>query len=260
MWTKEKIKKELERLNNLQPFWHSIRLPFGIFTAERNGEKRLNYNELKWVRIKNLIDPAGKRVLDIGCNEGFFSIEMIKAGAREVHAIDINEHRIEKANFVINVLGISGISLHQNDIYKITDLNLGKFDIALVLGILHRIPDPYTLIKTLTGIADIIVFEWQSSHDERPLMEFWGGGYKKYDFDNSGYWKPTVSCIKLILERHNFFNNYVVDCSSGRAILIASKLEHYKVKEEECDNVVSKSHLLFKYLHTVFKIIARIKK
>lgn len=252
MWSEERIKKEVERLNNVQPFWHSIRLPYGLFTTGRKGETRLNYNEVKWERIKKYIEPRQKRVVDVGCNEGFFSIEMIKAGAKEVYAIDINKHRIEKARFVLDVLSISGIKLKQIDIYDVPDLDIGTFDIALALGILHRVPDPYTLIKILTGIADVIVFEWSNLLSSEPIMQFWGGGYKMYDIDNSGYWKPTVACVKAILERQDFCFNYCIDQSSDRAILISCKQ-----KNEEIENNCARDdqNLSLKKILAVFKKI-----
>lgn len=253
-WTKEAIEQEIERLNKIQPFWHNIQLPYDLFTADRNNDERLNYNETKWRRIKDIISPKGKRVLDVGCNEGFFSIEMIKSGAREVHAIDINEHRIAKAGFVLDVLGVSGITLHKKNIYQIDELHLGTFDIVLALGILHRVPDPYTLLKVLTGLGKVIVLEWQCLIDERPVMEFWGGGYKTYDVDNSGYWKPSIACARSVLDRHGFCHHYCLDKYSSRAILISSAHELDNLEEfEKADSVNSSKKTPVEWMKSIIQ-------
>ena len=128
MWTESEIRQELDRLNRIQPFWHSIRLPYGLYTIDRNGEERLNHNEVKWRRIKEFIDPTGKKVIDVGCNEGFFSIEMVKAGAEEVFSIDINAHRIEKAHFVMDLLDMRKIRLQQMNIFDFEVERDGEFE------------------------------------------------------------------------------------------------------------------------------------
>ena len=48
---------------------------------------------------------AGKRVLDVGCNEGAWSFGAIDRGADSVVAFDCRDRNIEKAEFVKGVLG-----------------------------------------------------------------------------------------------------------------------------------------------------------
>jgi hypothetical protein len=61
--------------------------------------------------------------------------------------------------------------------YDVTQETLGgKCDLGLALGLLHRVPDPYTLIMKTDELADAVVYEWAALKSEEPIMRFWGGG------------------------------------------------------------------------------------
>jgi predicted RNA methylase len=51
----------------------------------------------------------GKSVLDIGCNGGFYSIEMARRGAARVLGVDHDEAYLEQARFAAEVSGYSDI-------------------------------------------------------------------------------------------------------------------------------------------------------
>ena len=74
-----------------------------VFGQLKKKQSSHGKNLVKWERIKPLIDEIGlegKRVLDIGCNEGYFSIQMHKAGAKSGLGFDISDLRLKKARFV----------------------------------------------------------------------------------------------------------------------------------------------------------------
>ena len=52
----------------------------------------------------------GKKILDIGCNSGFFALKMIEAGCDYIVGIDGRQSHIHKANFVFEVKGIDNLS------------------------------------------------------------------------------------------------------------------------------------------------------
>ena len=74
----------------LGPWFHNIDLG-GVQTAPDHflGD----YPAIKWQRFAHAIpeDLSGKTVLDIGCNGGFYSLEMKRRGAARVVAIDHDE-------------------------------------------------------------------------------------------------------------------------------------------------------------------------
>jgi tRNA (mo5U34)-methyltransferase len=79
-----------ERVRSLGRWFHNIDL-HGVKTAPDHflGD----YPNIKWQHFAHAIpaDLSGKSVLDVGCNAGFYSIEMKKRGAARVVAIDSDE-------------------------------------------------------------------------------------------------------------------------------------------------------------------------
>src|SRR5690606_27106152 len=84
---------------------HNIHLPNGEQTAPHHflGD----FPSFKWEKIKVAIPDNldGWNVLDIGCNAGFYSIELAKRGA-QVTAIDLDEHYLKQARWVAEQFGL----------------------------------------------------------------------------------------------------------------------------------------------------------
>ena len=83
-WTSERVRA---RAAELGPWFHNIQLK-GVWTAPDHflGD----YPNVKWRSYADAIpqDLRGKSVLDIGCNGGFFSMQMKRRGADRVLGID----------------------------------------------------------------------------------------------------------------------------------------------------------------------------
>ncbi len=61
--------------------------PFELFGVHVDTEWRSDW---KWQRVAAHLDLVGKRVLDVGCGNGYYMWRMLGAGAREVIGIDPN--------------------------------------------------------------------------------------------------------------------------------------------------------------------------
>ena len=59
--------------------------PFELFGVRIDAEWRSDH---KWRRVRPHVDLAGKRVLDVGCGNGYFGWRMLEAGADSVLGID----------------------------------------------------------------------------------------------------------------------------------------------------------------------------
>src|SRR5256885_1371364 len=64
-----------------------------------------DYPTVKWKKFAHAIpkDLRGKTVLDIGCNAGFYSIEMKRRGADRVVGIDHDPAYLAQARFAADV-------------------------------------------------------------------------------------------------------------------------------------------------------------
>lgn len=95
----------------------------------------------------------GKRILDIACNSGFFSIQCALMGA-EVIGFDGREELIEQANFIKNIIGIDNVEFKVMDFWSMNPEALsGKFDACLCLGLLYHLPKPIEALELLRTMS-----------------------------------------------------------------------------------------------------------
>jgi len=60
--------------------------PFSVFDIEIDSEWR---SGMKWARLKDKIEPlAGRKLLDVGCGNGYYALRMLGAAAAEVIGLD----------------------------------------------------------------------------------------------------------------------------------------------------------------------------
>ncbi|MBV9769301.1 MAG: DUF1698 domain-containing protein, partial [Bryobacterales bacterium] len=99
--TNDQIQQQVEQLG---PWFQNMNLG-GVFTAPNHflGD----YPQVKWKTFADAIpgDLSGKSVLDIGCNAGFYSLEMKRRGADRVVGIDHDEVYLAQARFACKVAG-----------------------------------------------------------------------------------------------------------------------------------------------------------
>lgn len=102
------------------------------------GDSR-SADKLEAIRLP--ADLAGKSVLDIGCNEGYFCQAALDRGARRVLGIDINPAIIEKAR-----LRVPGAEFQSCSWW---DLDGEKFDYILFMSAIHYEPEQKRLLDKL---------------------------------------------------------------------------------------------------------------
>lgn len=95
----------------------------------------------------------GKRVLDIACNSGFWSMQCALLGA-DVVGFDARPELIEQANLIKSIVGINKVQYKLLDFWDMSPESLdGKFDIVLNLGILYHLPSPLEVLRLTTAMA-----------------------------------------------------------------------------------------------------------
>src|ERR687897_2153462 len=92
------------RVRELGAWFHNLDL-CGVQTAPHHflGD----YPAVKWRRFAAALpaDLSGRTVLDVGCNAGFYSIEMKRRGADYVLGIDSDRRYLAQAAFAAEVAG-----------------------------------------------------------------------------------------------------------------------------------------------------------
>ena len=214
----EEIRRRAEALG---PWFHNIDLQ-GVKTAPDHflGD----YPAVKWRRFADAIprDLTGLSVLDIGCNGGFYSIEMKRRGARRVLGVDFDEDYLAQARFAARVVG-ADIEFRKLSVYDVGALG-ERFDIVLFMGVLYHLRHPLLALDLIHEhvARDLLVFQsMQRGSDEvEPLAEnyhFWDTelfdrpGFpklhfieKRYADDPTNWWVPNRACTEAMLRSAGF--------------------------------------------------------
>src|SRR4051795_9399521 len=132
--------EEIERrIRELGDWFHNLDLG-GVLTAPNHflGD----YPNIKWRTFAHALpaDLRGKTVLDIGCNAGFYSIEMKKRGADRVLGIDFDESYLNQARFAAEINGLD-IEFREVSVYDVGALG-EKFDLVIFMGVLYHLRHP----------------------------------------------------------------------------------------------------------------------
>jgi len=210
------------RAEALGPWFHNIELIGGVWTAPDHflGD----YPAVKWRSFASAIpqDLTGRSVLDIGCNGGFYAIEMKSRGAERVLGVDYDEDYLAQARFAAQVRGLD-IEFRQLSVYDVGALG-ERFDVVLFMGVFYHLRHPLLALDLIYEHAakDLLVFQsmqrgakevepvaenysfWQTEHFDKP-------GYPKLHFieheyadDPTNWWAPNAACAEAMLRSAGF--------------------------------------------------------
>ena len=139
------------------PRWHyefdlnGVRTPIFERAHVNRHQQRKNYFFAPLVRLCGGT-LAGKRVLDLGCNAGFWSLSAIEAGAEFVLGVDGRQMHVDQANLVFETKGIDA-SRYRFELADVFSLDLSEedpFDIVLCLGLLYHVSKPFELMERIS--------------------------------------------------------------------------------------------------------------
>src|SRR3954468_5486879 len=146
------------RVDALAPWFHNLELN-GVSTAP--GHFLGDYPAVKWRHFCDAIpaDLAGKSVLDIGCNAGFYSVEMKRRGAARVLGIDSDQEYLDQARFAAEVNQLD-IEFQRLSVYEIASLR-EKFDLVLFMGVLYHLRHPLLALDLIHEhvAGDVLIFQ-----------------------------------------------------------------------------------------------------
>jgi SAM-dependent methyltransferase len=116
---------------------------------------------------------SGKRVLDLGCNAGFWSLQAIEAGADFVLGVDGRQMHVDQANLVFDVKGVdpNRYRFETSDIFELDLSPENPFDIVLCLGLFYHVSKPVELMERISRWnTDLVVIDTALDKDRRPVF------------------------------------------------------------------------------------------
>ncbi len=224
--TPDSLRGEVERLG---PWFHNIDLGHGIQTAPDHflGD----YPRFKFARFAEAIpaDLTGKSVLDIGCNAGFYSVEMKRRGADRVLGIDSDDRYLAQARLASTALGFDGVEFRKLSVYDVGALG-ERFDLVIFMGVLYHLRHPLLALDLIREhvAGDLMLFQTMQqgsrevypvpadhpfhmpgTHEPPPFFD--EPGYPKMHFierefahDWTNWWAPNAACSAAMLRSAGF--------------------------------------------------------
>ncbi len=212
------MSEDLQARVDALPYWyHKIELPGGIVTPGWAPIKASSY------RIPD--DLTGKRVLDVGAWDGYWTFEALKRGARQVVAVDdfsdylgtlerSDRRAWETFDLCREALGHDGDQCQRREmsVYDIDEEKLGRFDVVFFFGTLYHLRYPLMALDRLAAVCDAEIYVESAVLDHYSpyrgglgegyankdlVMEFYSG--TQYGNNATNWWVPTVHCLAEML-------------------------------------------------------------
>ncbi|MFW6358221.1 MAG: TIGR04290 family methyltransferase [Chroococcales cyanobacterium] len=126
---------------DLGPWFHNLHLPNGLQTAPNHflGD----FPRFKWQQLSPHLPQnlTGWRVLDIGCNAGFYSFELARRGA-SVTGIDHDPHYLAQAEWARSQFGLEdSVEFQLMQVYDLAKVE-EQFDLVLFMGVFYHLRYP----------------------------------------------------------------------------------------------------------------------
>jgi tRNA (mo5U34)-methyltransferase len=202
---------DLQRRVDAIPYWyHRIELPDGVVTP---GWAPLNAPSY---RIPD--DLSGKRVLDVGAWDGYWTFEALRRGAAEAVAIDdfsdflgkpqkVQRRAWDSFDLCREALGYGEDRCRRIEmtVYDVAEADLGRFDVVFFFGALYHLRHPLLALDRLSAVCnDAIYVESAILDDYSPLRGGLGSGYsgdqmvaefysgQQLGNNETNWWMPTL--------------------------------------------------------------------
>jgi tRNA (mo5U34)-methyltransferase len=209
------------RIRELGPWFHNMEIG-GVRTAPDHflGD----YPNLKWQKLASALpnDLSGITVLDIGCNAGFYSMEMKRRGAARVLGIDSDPRYLAQARFAAEMSELD-VEFRQHSVYDVAKLG-EKFDLVIFMGVLYHLRHPLLALDLIHEhvAGDMLLFQsmQRGSQEIEPVEEDYDfsetavldrPGYPKmafvehrYSHDPTNWWIPNRACAEAMLRSSGF--------------------------------------------------------
>lgn len=226
-------------IHRLGPWFHNLHLPDGRQTAPDHPLG--DYPAYKWRALAPHLPEHldGKRVLDIGCNAGYFAIEMARRGAH-VTAIDHDPHYLRQAAWAAAQFDLGKrLVLKESDVYGLAN-SAERYDIVLFLGVFYHLRHPLLGLDIAASKSDgLLLFQSLATSEPVEEIDTSDPGYLGRDRlrddawpklafiehelagDSSNWWVPNPPAMRAMLRSAGFTLSAMADdihvCTRNRA-------------------------------------------
>jgi tRNA A-37 threonylcarbamoyl transferase component Bud32/SAM-dependent methyltransferase len=198
-----RIKNKISRMKHEEvyaPIYFGVNLWLGNIWMNGSGYGRWHY-----ILKQNLPSFIGKRILDLGSNNGFTALQMLRNGAREVIGIEMDGTYISQGCFIKDSFEYIDNRLYnfryiQTNMKEIPHMNLGTFDMVCAFCSIYYL-DHTSIIRLVEYVRSITdVFVWQCNTKKNLNRS-----------DPHTYEKASIEYAEKVLTDNGFTNTHIID-------------------------------------------------
>lgn len=213
--TYEKLKREIKNWKGqvYAPVYFGAGIKAGGIWQVDNGYGRWHY-----ILKKHYPDILGKRILDLGANNGQNAMQLLRHGAQEVIGVEFDDKFIDQGKIVKSGYEWADKKVYdfkhvQADMREVPKFDFGRFDIVQALCCIYYLPDKdiEELAKYIATISDCFILQCN-------IEENIGRNFQQT------YEKASVESALEILEKSGFSNTEVfAPLKYSRPLVIGAK-------------------------------------
>ncbi|MBI1761764.1 MAG: ATP-binding cassette domain-containing protein [Acidobacteria bacterium] len=168
----------------LQKQWlYQFELPCGEPTICLLPPEAQALHDTRWNLLLDALEPlcAGQweklRCLDLGCNQGYFSVKLAQLGCQHVTGVDARSSNIRDANLMRQIYELENLEFRQADLLELKPSDIGQFDVVLLFGMLYQLENPLGALRVAKSLATkAVIIETQLAPEVEGRMN-WGAAH-----------------------------------------------------------------------------------
>lgn len=172
----------IEQAHSRQWFY-SYDLPDGSSTSTYHDADIHVIHDTRWQMLEDYLDRylgtdrRGLSALDLASHQGWFAVNMVRAGFSPVLGVDARQSHVDDATLISDIYGLDQLSFQQGDIHDQGSEKLGKFDVVLMLGLLYHLENPVGALRVCRELCkNLCIIETQVVPGMSGFVDY--GSYK----------------------------------------------------------------------------------
>jgi cyclopropane fatty-acyl-phospholipid synthase-like methyltransferase len=166
-----------ERIAALEPWHYQFEFDDGVKTPIGNPAMLNRHEQRRRYFFEPLLQLTGgslkgRRVLDLGCNAGFWASQAMAAEADFLLGVDGRQQQLDQAELVFQAKGIdpSRYRFEQGNVFEHSFTE--SFDVVMCLGLMYHVAKPFELLEIMAGVgAEIMVIDTVISRANASILE-----------------------------------------------------------------------------------------
>jgi tRNA A-37 threonylcarbamoyl transferase component Bud32 len=207
------LRSDMAKDNRYSPAYFGYGLKGGSLLKNWVGFGRWNF-----ILSRSLPVLEGARVLDLGSNDAYHSLQALRNGAKEAVAVERNPQAIERGMWLKQVFEWAdnkdySFRYIQADMSEIPQMDLGRFDLVMALCSIYYLDDSEIsrLIRHIRSVSDTMLLMCNTEEDigrpdsheyQKASMEYAVAALQANGFSQTIVTAPAHYSRPLVLGRH----------------------------------------------------------